>query len=247
MLRAARIGAHVTASAASAASIGGGSPLSRFAAGETGVILVTGASSGVGEVIARDFASRGWVVAAVARRAARLEALAAEPETKGNIHPFPCDVADAGAVQSVVAAVEAQCGAIDVCVLNAAVGHPGTPFWENTIEDVDNVIDINLKGVMYVAHAVLQGMIARDAGHIFGIASVAGTHGIANQSIYCTSKHGMLGFMDTLCDELNPTSIVCSTICPGVENAFLGHYYTRTLVQKRSVHQTGSGQTIGKV
>eukprot|EP01043_Picozoa_sp_COSAG02_P042252 COSAG02_NODE_3576_length_6538_cov_3.358907_8_plen_271_part_00 len=180
-----------------------------------GVILVTGASSGVGEVIARDFASRGWVVAAVARRKALLEALAADPLTNGNVHPFPCNVADAAAVQDCVAAVEAQCGAIDVVVLNAAVGHPDTPFWQNSIDDIDNVIDINLKGVMYVAHAALQGMVARDAGHIFGIASVAGTHGIANQSIYCTSKHGMLGFMDTLADELNPTSIVCSTICPG--------------------------------
>eukprot|EP01044_Picomonas_judraskeda_P009039 COSAG03_NODE_1073_length_4898_cov_10.426339_3_plen_254_part_00 len=217
MQRAAHIAGHVVASSAAAAAgnVGGGSPVSRFADGQTGVILITGASSGVGEVIARDFASRGWVVAAVARRVALLEALATDSQTNGNIHPFPCDVSDAVAVRDCVAAVEAQCGAIDVVVLNAAVGHPSTPFWQNSVDDIDHVVDINLKGVMYVAHAVLQGMVARDAGHIFGIASVAGTHGIANQSIYCTSKHGMLGFMDSLADELNPTSIVCSTICPG--------------------------------
>lgn len=216
MLRAARIGHQIVASATTTGGgIGGGSPTSRFADGETGVILVTGASSGVGEAIARDFASRGWVVAAVARRVALLGELANDPLTNGNIHPFPCDVANAEAVRQCVAAVEVDCGAIDVLVLNAAVGHPGTTFWENSVADIDSVIDINLKGVMYVAHAVLQGMVLRDAGHIFAIASVAGTHGIANQSIYCTSKHGMLGFMDTLADELNSTSVVCSTICPG--------------------------------
>jgi NAD(P)-dependent dehydrogenase (short-subunit alcohol dehydrogenase family) len=108
---------------------------------------------------------------------------AADPATLGNILPLPCDVADSAAVVAAVARVEAELGAIDVLVLNAAVGHPPKPFWETSIDDVDSVIDVNLKGVMYTAHAVLQGMIQRDRGHIFGIASVAGTHGIPTQSI----------------------------------------------------------------
>ena len=105
----------------------------------------------------------------------------------GNILPLPCDVADSAAVVAAVARVEAELGAIDVLVLNAAVGHPPKPFWETSIDDVDSVIDVNLKGVMYTAHAVLQGMIQRDRGHIFGIASVAGTHGIPTQSICALS------------------------------------------------------------
>ena len=112
---------------------------------------------------------------------------AADPATLGNILPLPCDVADSAAVVAAVARVEAELGAIDVLVLNAAVGHPPKPFWETSIDDVDSVIDVNIKGVMYTAHAVLQGMIQRDRGHIFGIASVAGTHGIPTQSICALS------------------------------------------------------------
>ena len=182
MLRATRIVSHVVPSH-SAAEIGGGSPASRFANGETGVILVvrchscssrpwpltrssrsrtpacaapqcvtpaepagslrhvlipvrwwlmqTGASSGVGEAIARDFAGRGWTVAAMARRATLLDEMAADPATKGNIHSFPCDVADSKAVLASVSTIEAKLGAIDVLVLNAAVGHPGVPTPED--------------------------------------------------------------------------------------------------------------------
>ena len=92
----------------------------------------------------------------MARRAPLLDEMAADPATKGNVHSFPCDVADPKAVQVSVSQIEAQLGAIDVLVLNAAVGHPGVNFWENSIDDIDNVIDINLKGVMWALQSKQQ-------------------------------------------------------------------------------------------
>ena len=180
----------------------------RFANGELGVMLVTGATSGVGKCVAETYAALGWQVAAVARRHEVLAAMAADPASCGNLHPFVCDVADSAAVAAMVEAVEAALGPIDVLVSNAALDIPGSlKFVEVAAPDIDKVIDVNVKGMMYVTHAVLQRMVRRDYGHIFGVASVAGTHGMVGQSVYCTSKHAMVGFMDSIANETRDTGV----------------------------------------
>eukprot|EP00931_Biecheleriopsis_adriatica_P008136 TRINITY_DN109366_c0_g1_i1.p1 TRINITY_DN109366_c0_g1~~TRINITY_DN109366_c0_g1_i1.p1 ORF type:complete len:260 (-),score=52.36 TRINITY_DN109366_c0_g1_i1:185-964(-) len=178
-----------------------------------GVMLVTGASSGVGAAMVRHYAALGWKVAALARRQDLLDEVCKSAGT--NASAFACDVADKQKVSSTVEQILQQFGAIDVLVNNAAVGHDGRPFWELDLEDVDKVIDINLKGTMYITHAVLRSMVKSNHGRIFAIASVAGTWGIPNESCYVASKHGMVGFMDTIANETRSTGIVVSTICPG--------------------------------
>nr|ACJ13442.1 ketoacyl-reductase like protein [Karlodinium veneficum] len=178
-----------------------------------GVMLVTGASSGVGAAIVKHYASLGWKVAAIARRK---ELLLQVCQTAGsNATAFECDVADRSQVAACVRDAVEKLGPIDVLVNNAAVGHDGRPFWELEVDDIDRVLDVNLKGSMYVTHAVLKGMVSANRGRIFAIASVAGTWGIPNESCYVASKHGMVGFMDTLANETRSTGVVVSTICPG--------------------------------
>lgn len=177
------------------------------------VLLVTGASKGLGECILRHYVARGWKVAALARGEEALKKVCAEAGS-GAV-PFACDVSNQAEVRATVAKVVATLGPIEVLVNNAALGCEGKKFWEMRPEDLDLCVDVNLKGTIYVTHAVLQGMIAADRGWIFGIASVAGLRGIPNESLYVASKHGMVGFLDTIANETRSTGVVVSTICPG--------------------------------
>lgn len=178
------------------------------------VMLVTGASSGLGGHIVRHFTSKGWKVYAVARSEEKLKAVCTA--SGANAIPAVCDVSQRSQVDAMVARVLAEHGRIDVLVNNAAIGHDGKHFWELDGSDIDRCIDINLKGTMYVTHAVLKhAMVPKDSGFIFGVASVAGLHGIPEESCYVASKHGMVGFLDTIANETKKTGICVSTLCPG--------------------------------
>ena len=125
-------------------------------------------------------------------------------------------MSNASDVKRTVRLILKRHGRIDVLVNNAAVSHDSKKFWELDLSDVDSLIDINLKGTMYMTHTVLkEAMVPADAGFVFGLASVAGTWGIPQESCYVASKHGMVGFMDSIANETRGTGICCSTICPG--------------------------------
>ena len=124
-----------------------------------------------------------------------------------------------------------------VLINNAAVSHDGKKFWELELDDIDRLINTNLKGTMYITQLVLKhgmnfiestlllasfssystyvGMVPANSGFIVGLASVAGTWGIPKESCYVASKHGMVGFLDTVANETRDTNICVSTICPG--------------------------------
>ena len=180
---------------------------------DKGLAIITGASRGVGEALAIRLAEEGRTVAALARGADKLAALAGR-SVSGQIIPCPVDVSDATAATDCISGLEQDHGPIGVLVNNAAVVQ-NIPFADQSIETVDQIIDINLKGSMYCTHAVLQHMIPRRRGRIVNIASVAGVRGIEGQASYCASKHGMLGFADALTQELIPHNIGVATICPG--------------------------------
>lgn len=174
---------------------------------------ITGASRGVGEALSLRLAADGYTVAALARSEGQLRALAERAEA-GRIIPCPVDVSDAAAVASCIDSLEDKHGPIEVLVNNAAVVQ-NIPFAEQTLKTLNQIIDINLKGTMYVTHAAIQHMIKRRQGRIINIASVAGVRGIKGQASYCASKHGMVGFADALAQELVPHNIQVATICPG--------------------------------
>lgn len=181
------------------------------------LVIVTGASRGVGEALVLRLVEEGHYVAALARSGDRLEALARRAEESGDhgkVIPCPVDVSDASAVTELVNRLEAEHGPIEWLVNNAAVVQ-NVPFIEQSLDRIDEIIDTNLKGTMYVTHAAIRHMIPRKKGRIIQVASVAGIRGIEGQASYCASKHGMVGFSDALAQELVAHGIPMATICPG--------------------------------
>ncbi len=175
--------------------------------------VITGASRGLGRALALRMVELGHQVFAIARSADQLDELAKQAEA-GRVIPFAVDITDAGAVEVAYAKIEQEHGPVSVLINNAAV-FENTPFVEQSLEGIDRIVDINLKGTLYCTRLLLPYMIERKRGRIINIASVAGTRGIPGQASYCASKHGMVGLGDTLAQELIPHGIALTTICPG--------------------------------
>ena len=175
-------------------------------------IVVTGASSGVGEVLVRRLAAQGKKVFAFARSEDRLRAL--EEQSGGAIVALPLDVRSPPQIAAAYERIEREFGPIDVLVNNAGVFQTHD-FWTQDLEVIERIIDINLKGALYCTRLVLPYMVERKRGRIINIASVSGTHGIPGQVAYGASKHGMVGFADALAQELLPHGVKVTTICPG--------------------------------
>jgi len=128
--------------------------------------------------------------------------------------PFEVDVSIREQVEEATTAIQREYGTPDVLINNAGVVE-NIPFAEQELEMIDRIVDVNLKGTLYVTRCLVPGMIARGSGRIINLSSVAGTRGIPGQAAYCASKFGMNGFADTLAQELLAKGILVTTICPG--------------------------------
>ena len=166
-------------------------------------ILITGTSSGVGATIAYDYIQKGWNVIGFARS----ESLFNYP----NYKHYQVDISK---IYTSLSDTFDQIGdtKIDILVNNAAV-FKMKPFSETSIEEIYDMIDINLKGAMYVTKFALENM--EKGSRIFFINSVAGLEELENQSVYCASKHGLTGFAGVLGKELQPRGIKVTSIHPG--------------------------------
>jgi NAD(P)-dependent dehydrogenase (short-subunit alcohol dehydrogenase family) len=174
------------------------------------VAVVTGASSGVGLAVSKALIEKGWAVAGLARSPDALASAQRELGDRFRIHAV--DVRDAAAVRAAFAEIGARHSTIDLLVNNAAV-FVMKPFVECTGEEIDTLVDTNLKGPLFCTHAALAWM--KPGSRIINIGSVAGTHGIANQAIYCASKYGLDGFSEAVAQELRPRGIHVTVISPG--------------------------------
>jgi short-subunit dehydrogenase len=179
------------------------------------VVLITGASTGIGRCLAIDFAKRGAIAIGCARSRERLEETLHEirghsPQSK----MIPCDVGDSAQVQRLVGNVLDSFGRIDILINNAGVGMRER-FAETSVEAIEIIMRTNYFGMIYCTHAVLPSMITAGAGHIVNISSVAGMMGMPHLSGYCASKFAMNGFSECLYYELKPLGIHVSLICPG--------------------------------
>ena len=179
------------------------------------VVLITGASSGIGRCLAVDFAKRGTVVIGCGRSQERLDRTLNEVRRASpSSVMIACDVGNRQEVQSMVAKVLADFGKFDILINNAGIGMR-KPFAETSVDIIEEIMRTNYLGMVYCTHAVLPTMIARGSGHIVNISSVAGIFGTLNLSGYCASKFAMNGFSESLYYELKPLGIHVSVICPG--------------------------------
>ncbi len=166
------------------------------------VVVVTGASAGVGRAIVRELAEPGVVLALLARGPEGLEGARADAEGRGAVaRAYPVDVADPAAVDRVARAIEAELGAPDVWI-NDAMVTVLAPAWEVTVEELRRVTDVNYLGAVYGTLAALRTMRPRNAGTIVQIGSALAYRSIPLQSAYCASKFALRGFTDSLRTEL---------------------------------------------
>jgi len=174
------------------------------------VAVITGASSGIGEAIARELARRGWLCVLVARRADRLRALAAELDGEAEV----CDVGDRAAVAATAARVRAHHPSIRLLVNNA--GMPGRAgFAEIDDERLEQLIRVNYLGSVWCLRAFLPALEAAERADVVNIVSVAGTVAFAPSGPYAASKHAQLAFSRAVAAELAPRGIRVHTVNPG--------------------------------
>jgi 3-hydroxy acid dehydrogenase / malonic semialdehyde reductase len=182
-------------------------------------VLVTGASSGIGRACALAFAEAGARLVLCARRADRLEALAAELDVESLT--IELDVRDRGAVQAAVADLPKPFDAIDVLVNNAGLAAGLAPLHEGDPDDWERMVDTNVKGLLWVSRAVVPGMVARGRGHVINIGSIAGRETYPGGAVYCASKAAVDRITAGLRMDLLGTGVKVSTVDPGmVETEF---------------------------
>lgn len=181
-------------------------------------VLVTGASAGIGAACARAFAGAGARLVLAARRADRLEGLAEELRgahgTESRL--LELDVRDAEAVSAAVGGLPAEWAEVDVLVNNAGMGRGMEKVQEGSPADWDEMIDTNVKGLLYVTRAVLPGMVARGRGHVVNVGSVAGHEVYPGGAVYCSTKHAVGAITRGLRMDLLGTGVRVSTVDPGM-------------------------------
>jgi 3-oxoacyl-[acyl-carrier protein] reductase len=174
--------------------------------------LITGATGGIGEAIAKALHGQGAVVALSGTRKAALDEM--KERLKERVHVFTCDLAKPEEVERLVPDAEAAMGTLDILINNAGVTRDGLAM---RMKDTDwvEVVEVNLTAGFKLARAAMRGMMKRRFGRIIGITSVVGTTGNAGQANYAASKAGMTGLTKALAQELGSRNITVNCIAPG--------------------------------
>ncbi|WP_346897804.1 3-oxoacyl-[acyl-carrier-protein] reductase [uncultured Roseibium sp.] len=174
--------------------------------------LVTGATGGIGEAIARALHSQGAVVALSGTRAEKLEALASD--LGGRAYVTPANLSDRAAVAALLPAAEEAMGSVDILVNNAGITRDNI-FMRMKDEEWDQVLEVNLTSGFHLCRAAIKGMMKRRYGRIIGITSVVGVTGNPGQTNYAAAKAGMIGMYKSLAREVASRNITVNTIAPG--------------------------------
>jgi 3-oxoacyl-[acyl-carrier protein] reductase len=170
------------------------------------VALVTGASRGIGAAAARALAAEGVSLALASRSGDDLGLPGAVAR--------PCDVRTPADLEAIVSEAVERFGRLDIVVANAGVGAYG-PFLDLPPEQLEEMIDVNVKGTLYAARAALPHLIASGEGDFVTLASEAGRRGLPYEAVYCSSKFAQVGFTRALDHELREQGVRCTNVCPG--------------------------------
>jgi 3-hydroxy acid dehydrogenase / malonic semialdehyde reductase len=179
-----------------------------------GTVLVTGASSGFGAAVARRFAADGARVIVAARRADRVQDLA--DEFGPSVLPLTLDVRDRAEVAAAIEALPAEFAHVDLLVNNAGLALGLNPAQDADLDDWDQMIDTNCKGLVYCTRAILPGMVARGRGHVINLGSVAGTYPYPGGNVYGGTKAFVHQFSLDLRSDLHGTGVRVTCVEPGM-------------------------------
>jgi len=184
-------------------------------------VLITGATSGIGKATAELLANEGYNLILCGRRVERLKVLKEELSRKSRIKTLSFDVRDREKVAAEIGGLENEWKEIDILLNNAGNAHGLAPVHEGSIDDWDAMIDINVKGLLYVSKAIVPGMVERKSGHIINIGSIAGKEVYPNGNVYCASKYAVDAINQGMRIDLNQYGIKVTAINPGlVETEF---------------------------
>ncbi len=183
--------------------------------------LITGATSGIGKATAELFAEHGIHLILCGRRQKRLDELRATLGTKTKIHTLNFDVRDKAAVAHAIDSLPDDFSTIDILINNAGNAHGLDTIDEGSLEDWDAMLDINVKGLLYISKAIIPQMVSKKAGHIINIGSTAGKEVYPRGNVYCASKHAVDAINQGMRIDLNAHGIRVGAVNPGlVETEF---------------------------
>lgn len=184
-------------------------------------VLITGATSGIGEATARLLAKNNYHLILCGRRQEKLESLKAQLLGQTKVTTLTFDVRDKQAVKATLNTLPPDWKNIDVLINNAGNAHGLDPIQTGSIDDWDAMMDINVKGLLYVSREVIPGMTKQKSGHIINIGSIAGKEVYPNGNVYCASKFAVDALTKGIRMDLNPFGIKVTAINPGlVETEF---------------------------
>lgn len=187
----------------------------------TKTAFITGATSGIGEATAKILAQNNYKIIICGRRKERLDILKKELSAYTDVHTLQFDVRDKEAVFAAIASLPEAFSTIDVLINNAGNAHGLDPIQNGNTDDWDAMIDINVKGLLYVSKAIIPQMKDRKSGHIINIGSTAAKEVYPNGNVYCATKHAVDALNQGMRIDLNPFGIRVGAIHPGmVETEF---------------------------
>lgn len=186
------------------------------------VVLVTGASRGIGRAIALRFAREGADLVLAARDRAELQGLESEILALGRrCLVVPTDLRQPDDIEALARQAEGYFGQVDILINNAGVGY-WAPVTELDLDQYEEMFEVNMRAVFLLTKAVLPPMLARGEGHIVNIASTSSRWTYPEGTLYCASKFAVLGFNEALAKELRTTGVRVTAVCPGQVNTYLG-------------------------
>lgn len=180
------------------------------------IAFITGATSGFGAACARQFAAHGWRLIVCGRRQDRLEALRTELAATVPVHAVALDMRDEAAVNAAVAALPTEFAAVDLLVNNAGLALGLEPAHRCAMDDWQQMVDTNIKGLLYCTRAILPGMVTRNRGHIVNIGSVAGNYPYPGGNVYGATKAFVRQFSLNLRADLLGSRVRVTNIEPGM-------------------------------
>ena len=183
--------------------------------------LITGATSGIGRATEHVFAKHGINLILCGRRQHRLDSVQKVLSRETDVHTLNFDVRSREKTLEAISSLPDDFKTVDILINNAGNAHGLDPIQTGNLDDWDAMMDINVKGLLYVSKAIIPGMTERQSGHIINIGSSAGKEVYPKGNVYCASKHAVLAITEGMRIDLNPFGIKVSAINPGlVETEF---------------------------